>query len=129
MFPKTYLHWNQEPSLLDLANDCLHFVIRHFEAISTSSPHIYHSALALAPKKSLVWGLYGSHALPLVRVVQGVPMLWDTHAAITMRPSGIWQVMWSPCNRFIAITWNAGRSVDILDPVTLQQLQTFEGQQ
>jgi len=101
-------------------------VTGHFEAISASAPHIYHSALILAPKKSIIWGLYKAHAHPLVGIVQGAPMSWDTSTAATTRSSTIHQVIWSPCNRFIAIVWDGGRTADILDPVTLQQLQTHQ---
>ncbi|KAF9643962.1 hypothetical protein BDM02DRAFT_3263813, partial [Thelephora ganbajun] len=38
---------------LDLVNDCFRFVMGFFEAISTSSAHIYHSALPLCPRQSM----------------------------------------------------------------------------
>jgi len=116
----------QESPTLDLAIDCFHFVTGHFDGINLSSLHIYHSALVLAPKQSIIWGLYKVHADPLVRIVQGVPMSWDTSTAATTRSSTIVQAVWSPCNRFIAIAWGGGRTVDVLDPVTLQQLQALE---
>jgi len=53
-------------------------------------------------------------------------MSWDTSTAATTRPSNIDQAVWSPCNKFIAITWANAGTVDILDPVTLQQLQTLK---
>ena len=98
----------------------------HFDVIGASSPHIYHSALVLAPKKSIVWRLYESYAHPFVRVVQGVQTSWDTNTAATTRSSRIKQAVWSPCSRFIAITCGGTTAVDVLDPVTLQQLQTLE---
>ena len=112
--------------MLDLVGDCSRFITGSFEIISTSSPHIYHSALALAPRKSIVWRLYQSHARPFVRVVHGVPVSWDTNVAATTRPSDINGVAWSPCNRFIATTWTDATTVDVLDPVTLQRLQTLQ---
>ena len=42
------------------------------------------------------------------------------------RPSRLKLAVWSPCNRFIAITCDGIRMMDILDSVTLQQLQTLE---
>ncbi|KAF9644121.1 hypothetical protein BDM02DRAFT_3065261, partial [Thelephora ganbajun] len=42
----------------DLVVDCLRFVMGFFEIISTSCSHIYHSALPLSPRKSVVRGLY-----------------------------------------------------------------------
>ena len=53
-------------------------------------------------------------------------MSWDGSAAATARPSRLESVVWSPCDRFIAITWDGSRLADILDSVTLQRLQTLE---
>jgi len=100
-------------------------VTKYFEIISASSPHIYHSALVVAPKESIVWKLYKPHAHSFMRVVWGAPISWDTNIAAVTRPSEIELAVWSPCNRFIAITWEGARVVDVLDSATLQQLQTF----
>ncbi|KAF9646351.1 hypothetical protein BDM02DRAFT_3061612, partial [Thelephora ganbajun] len=48
----------QASPTLDLVDDCFRFVMRFFEIISTSCPHIYHSALPLCPRKSIVRSLY-----------------------------------------------------------------------
>ena len=98
----------------------------HFEVISASAPHIYHSALVFAPQKSIVRGLYESYAHPFARVVHGLPTSWDTNTAAITRASNIDVVAWSPCDRFIAITWNVADTIDVLDSVTLQRLQTLE---
>jgi len=70
--------------------------------------------------------LYESYANPLTRVVFGAPISWDTNVAATIRPSRIQLAEWSPCNRFIAITWEDARVVDVLDSATLQRLHTLE---
>ena len=44
----------------------------------------------------------------------------------TTRSSRIELAVWSPCNRFIAIAWYLATTVDVLDPVTLQRVQTLE---
>ena len=115
---------------LDLADDCFRFVTTYFEIINASAPHIYHSALALAPQKSIVRKLYESHAHPFTRVVRGAPMLWDLNTATTTHPSAIDLAVWAPCNRFIAITLSGTVddpiTIDVLDAVTLQRLQTLE---
>ena len=116
----------QESPTLDLVNDCFRFVTRYFEVISASSPHIYHSALILVPKKSIVWELYGSQVDPFARVVHGVLISWDSHTVATLCHSPIDQAVWSPCDRFIAITYEDAMMVDILDSVTLQRLQTLK---
>ena len=116
----------QESPTLDLANDCSRFVNGYFEVISASAQHTYHSALVLAPTTSIVRKLYGLLAHPFVRVVCGAPAAWDLNIAATTFPSTIEVAVWSPCGRFIAITWGGIVAVDILDPVTLQRLQTLE---
>ena len=101
-------------------------MIGNFEVISASSPHIYHSALVLAPKESIVWKLYEQHAHPLIRVV------WGTLVSNTVAKtyaSNIDQAVCSPCNGFIAIALVDTRMVDILDSITLQHLQTLESPQ
>ena len=112
--------------MFDLTDDCLRFVTGYFEIISASSPHIYHSALVIAPQKSMVRELYESHARPFIRVVCGVPMSWDASTAAATRSSSIDSVVWSPCDRFVAITWYGAGTVDVLDSTTLQRLQTLE---
>ena len=116
---------NQESPTLDLTNDCFRFVTGFFGVISTSAPHIYHSALLLSPKKSIVHKLYGPQVNPLTRVIQGVPTLWDPSIANTRFSSGIHAVAWSPCSRLIAIACNQSCDVAILDAVTLEQLHTM----
>jgi WD40 repeat protein len=115
----------QESLTLDLVSDCSRFVTQHFEIISTSSPHIYHSALTLAPRESLVQKLYKSHARPFVRVVCGVPALWDLKAATATFDCEIELAVWSPCNRFIAIGPKRAMAVNILDSTTLQRIQSL----
>ena len=100
----------------------------YFEIINASAPHIYHSALVFTPQKSIVRKLYESHACPFTRVVRGLPVSWDRTTAATTRPSNIRVAARSPCDRFIAITWvQVGTTkIEVLDSVTLQQLQTIE---
>ena len=115
----------QESATLDLANDCYRFVAGHFDLIRTSSQHIYHSALVLSPKTSIVRKLYESHSQPFVRIVHGVPESWESSTAATTLPFQIETAMWSPCNRFIAICPYDAERVDMLDPATLQRIRTL----
>jgi len=119
------LHGIQESSTLDLANECLLFVNGNFEVISASARHIYHSALVFAPQQSIVRKLYESHAHPFTRVVHGLPTSWGAYTVATMRPSEIKSAAWSPCDRFIAIALPHARTIEVLDSVTLQRLQTL----
>ena len=119
---------DQESPTLDLTNDCFRFVTGSFEVISLSAPHIYHSALPLSPKTSIVQKLYGPQAKPLARVVQGLPDSWDPSIANTKLPENIYTVVWSPCSRFIAIAQGQSGKIVILDAVTLEQLHTMQSQ-
>ena len=57
-------------------------------------------------------------------------MLWDASTAVTTRFINLKAAVWSPCNKFIAITWgDSGGMVDVLDSATLQRLQTLESPQ
>ena len=56
-------------------------------------------------------------------------MSWDASITATTRPSTIEMAVWSPCDRFIAITWRDVATVDVLDSTTLQRLQTLESPQ
>jgi len=53
-------------------------------------------------------------------------MSWDTNTAATTHSSEIELVVWSPCNRFIAVTLEDTWMVDVLDSATLQHVQTLE---
>ena len=122
---RSYLDRIQESPTLDLVRDCLRFVAGYFEVISASSAHIYHSALVLAPQESIVRQIYESHSRPFTRVIRGAPTSWDPNNAAASRPSQIQQAVWSPCSRFVAIAWGDIPTIDVLDSVTLQRLQSF----
>lgn len=70
--------------------------------------------------------LYEAHTHPFMRIVHGVPMAWDTNTAAAMFPSRISLAVWSPCDRFIAIACVDSVTVEVLDSVTLQTIQTLE---
>ena len=96
-----------------------------FGVINTSSPHIYHSALPLSPKTSIVWKLYKPHSHPLTRVVYGLPTSWEQSVTSVGFTSSIKTAVWSPCSKFIAVAWGRfeyGGTIEILDAGTLGQL-------
>ncbi|KAF9786421.1 hypothetical protein BJ322DRAFT_786317, partial [Thelephora terrestris] len=114
--------WLNDLPTLNLVRDYTRFVITFFEVISTSAQHIYISALPLSPQSSIVRGLYQQYAPRLPRVVRGLPISWEP-VVTAIRKSGIADAAWSPCNKSIAIV---SATVEILDAVTLKQLNTFE---
>ena len=97
-----------------------------FEVISTSAPHIYRSALPLSPRTSIVRELYKPYARPLVRVVQGLPASWEPIVSAPEPHTSITAAAWSLCNGFITVARITPNIIEILDPVTLERLDTFE---
>ena len=116
---------SQESPTLSLANDCFRFVTGFFEVISTSAQHIYHSALLLTPRESVLQKLYAQQAQQWMRIVQGTPTSWDPSIASKSFSSEILAAAWSPCSRFIAIGQRDIPKVVVLDGVTLEQLYTM----
>jgi len=98
-------------------------VIAFFEIISTSAPHIYHSALPLSPRTSIVHELYKPYVRPLARVVYGLPISWEPIVATVRHRDRVKKVAWSPCSRFIAVALS--ESIEVLDAVTLERLHSF----
>ena len=98
-------------------------MIKFFEVISLSAPHIYHSALPLAPQTSIIHKLYKQYTRPLPRVVRGLPSSWDPTAVTSYSDITPYDAIWSPHDRVIAIVDKI--SVVILDAATLSQLYTF----
>src|ERR1700753_1022983 len=124
LFLRTHLGRIQASSTLNLVEDYIRFVIAFFEVINTSAPHIYHSALPLSPRTSITYKTHKQHASPLVRVVQGMPNSWERVVATTNFDGYLYDAVWSPCNRFIAVA-KLG-SLELLDAVTLGRLCVFE---
>ncbi|KAF9791870.1 hypothetical protein BJ322DRAFT_1148662 [Thelephora terrestris] len=116
--------WFEASPTLDIVNDCFQFVTTFFGVISTSAPHIYHSAVPLSPRTSIMWKLYEPYANPLVRLVYGIPTSWDLDATTFKHASYICATAWSPCSRFIAVAIKSSGGIQILDAVTLEQLLT-----
>ena len=73
----------------------------------------------------MVQKLYKAHVRPFVRVVQGIPASWDSNTPTSVVSSKFGLAVWSPCNRFIAISPGHTMTADILDSATLQRLQSL----
>ena len=99
---------------------------KFFEPISASATHIYHSALELCPKSSIVRKLYyhRSRRITLLpRVLIGTPESWDPTISISSKNNYRF-CTWSPCGRFIvALT---GNTVEIRNQLTLELLTTLQ---
>ena len=98
-------------------------MIVFFEVISISAPHIYHSALPLSPRTSIVHRLYNVYVRPLARVVYGLPISWEQTVATVGHGELVINATWSSCSRFIAV--GLSKTIEILDGVTLERLHTF----
>ena len=112
-------------SLLDTVADCLRFVTEFFEVIGQSGPHLYHSALLLAPRSSMVRKLYGQMVRsPVSKVVSGIPMSWDSCTASAGAAFGVRRALWSPCGQLIAVS--LGLAIELRDSNTLEKLSTLK---
>ena len=97
-----------------------------FEVISQSGPHIYHSALQLAPQLSIVQKLYGQQIYsPMVRVVTGIPSSWDLcTASAEIIGGGDNCTAWSPCGQFVAVSSRI--RIQLRDSNTLERVSVLE---
>ena len=131
IFFRVYSHRVQASTsqTVDLVNDFFHFVTTSFEIVSTSALHIYHSALPLSPRTSILYRLYELHARPLARVVQGIPNSWEPIVATVKHYGLVREAAWSPCSRYIAVSLDNARKIEILDAVTLERLHTLKSPQ
>ena len=100
-------------------------MIKLFEVINISAPHIYHSALCLSPKLSTVSGLYKQYSHSLVKIVQGLPISWEQIIASMYCGSSVKAAVWSPCNRFIAFAQEDSMKIEVVDATTLWRVKTF----
>lgn len=110
--------------VLNTVTDCLRFVTEFFEVISQSGPHIYHSALLLSPSLSTIQNFHRRHIPTPVKIVSGVPPLWDSCTASAGAPNGSCDPVWSTCGRFIAIGFPD--VIELRDPNTLERISTFK---
>ena len=101
-------------------------MITFFEVISVSAPHIYHSALPLSPKTSIIHRQYDLYAQSFSRVVQGLPATWEPAVSAPEPHNSVITAAWSPCSRFIAAARSNPFAIEILDSVTLERLNTFK---
>jgi WD40 repeat protein len=92
-------------------------VTEFFEVISQSRAHIYHSALQLAPRSSVVWKLYHKQIIsPVARVVTGIPASWDLCTATAT--TQVHHAVFSPSGQFIA--------VGLIGKIEIRDLNTLE---
>ena len=111
--------------LPNTAVDFLRFVTEFFDVIRQSGPHIYHSALLLAPWSSMIRNLYSQQIRsPVSKIVNAIPASWDLCTASTGADYKVLHAAWSPCGRFIAA--GLGTVVQIHDSNTLETLSVLE---
>ena len=108
----------------NLVGDYIRFVIAFFEVINVSAPHIYHSALLLSPRTSITYEMHKEHARPLARVVQGILDSWEPVIATANFDKILYNAVWSPCNRLIAVI--RSDFAEVLDAVTLSRISIFD---
>jgi len=108
----------EDEELLDTVKDYFEFVTKFFEVINVSARHIYHSALELCPRSSIIRKLYYHRRVTqFPKVVVGTLDSWDP---TTISISGYYDgpCTWSPCGRFVAAQTRGG--VEIRNQLTLE---------
>ena len=116
---------NDVDTLLDTTADFLCFVTEFFEVIGQSVPHIYQSALLLAPWSSVVWRLYRLYvSLPDLRAITGMAASWRFCTWGTGARTEINHAVWSPDGQLIAVGWVD--RVKLRDPNTLKTVSIFK---
>ena len=72
----------------------------------------------------MVHKMYKQYARPLARVVYGLQASWDPVRTAVYDERSCYKAVWSPCNRFIAVSYPG--TVEIRDATTLNLLSNFE---
>ena len=114
--------------ILKTTIDFLRFVTMFFEVINQSGPHIYHSALLLAPQSSIIRKLYSQQIRhPVSRIVTGIHASWDSCTASVGVKAGVDHANWSPCGRFIAVRLGSTSAdvVEVRDSSTLERVSVL----
>jgi len=88
--------------------------------------HIYHSALLLVPKSSVIWESYCQYALPITNIVDGPQSSWDSSISTAEQSAKIATATWSPGGAYIATTLEDSTTIAILDPVSLARYYTMD---
>ena len=114
----------QKGGISEQANDGKRFLLEHFDTIQKSPSHIYHSALPLSPSSSWVYKQYIAEALPVVKVVKGVPAGWGVCSRTILLDSPTWTL--SHHNNSIAVGSNHG-DIIILSAITGSQSAVLSG--
>ena len=111
--------------LLNIAEDFFQFTTSSFEVINVSATHIYHSALELSPKSSIIRKLYYHRRVTYSpKVVVGTPESWAQTIAISGKEEYDGPCIWSPCGRFVAA--QTRRTVEIRNQLTLELITTLQ---
>ena len=110
--------------LLDTVADYLRFVTEFFDIIRQSVPHIYHSALPLAPLSSVVRNRYSQRTCSSTsKVITGIPVSWDSCTASVGDAAELSHPVWSPCGQSIATCF--GHAIQIRDSNTLERISVL----
>ncbi|KAG9086618.1 hypothetical protein FS749_003521 [Ceratobasidium sp. UAMH 11750] len=108
-----------------LANDAYRFVLAFYDVISSSTPHLYISALAFAPEKSEISRRMRTFFPRLLAVTQGTEKEWTRCLRRIEVSSGVLCVAFSPNSRRIVSgsddgtvrIWDAETGDPVLEPL------------
>jgi len=105
-------------------NDSQRILLEHFNAISNSPSHLYHSALPLSPSSSWLHECYIAELSQEVRVVEGLPVKWGMCSRTVLLGGILWTL--SYWNNTVAVG-SAHRDIFIFDAITGSQTAVLLG--
>jgi len=105
-------------------NDIQRILLEHFNTISNSPSHLYHSALPLSPSSSWLYECYIAELSQEVRVVEGLPVKWGMCSRTILLNEFIYTL--SCWNNAVAVG-SSQRDIIIFDAITGSQTAVLPG--
>ncbi|KEP47450.1 vegetative incompatibility protein HET-E-1 [Rhizoctonia solani 123E] len=109
--------FNGSSSVISWANDARRFILSFYDPITTSTPHLYVSALAFAPRDCLTAARMRHHFQNIITIAQGGDTRWHPCMRAIIHPHGIQTLSISPNGRHIIVGYPDG-SLAIWDKKT-----------
>ncbi|KAJ7114805.1 hypothetical protein C8R44DRAFT_709944 [Mycena epipterygia] len=119
--------WNQDPFLARFVADAKRFIAFFLPAISQSAPHIYVSALAMAPQQSEIWKQFHTQFPRLISFTRGQMQKWPATTSVLEGHTGsVQSVAFSHNGKYI-VSGSSDTTVRVWNAETGEVVGVFEG--